>query len=158
MASTYTWSVIAGVPPTGLVLDIGETGLVTSVSGTPTTAGVYNFTVRVTNDITGAFDDQAFNITVIYVYIHITPDLGTPMGELFDSSNGKLISISLPVLTDIGDVDVALRQSPNGLRLKFGSSTYPIPPALLRGMRLRNRKYLYKASNAPDNIRALWIV
>ncbi|MBZ0137698.1 MAG: hypothetical protein K8I27_15135 [Planctomycetes bacterium] len=45
--STYTWS-FTGTLPTGLVLDTAATGASTTLSGTPTAAGTYNFTVDVT--------------------------------------------------------------------------------------------------------------
>ncbi len=54
-----TWSVVSGALPPGLTLD-PVTGV---ISGTPTTAGTSNFTVRVT-DANGAFDDQDLSITV----------------------------------------------------------------------------------------------
>ncbi|GEM_PF-2479389 len=53
-----TWSITAGALPAGLTLS--STGV---ISGTPTTAGTSNFTVRVT-DINSAFDDQALSILV----------------------------------------------------------------------------------------------
>ncbi|NIL95710.1 MAG: autotransporter outer membrane beta-barrel domain-containing protein, partial [Planctomycetales bacterium] len=54
-----SWSIVAGSLPAGLALD-GPTGV---ISGTPTTAGTSNFTVRVT-DANGVIDDQALSITV----------------------------------------------------------------------------------------------
>jgi DNA-binding beta-propeller fold protein YncE len=56
---TVTYSLVSGALPPGLVLG--------SVSGTPTTPGTYNFTVRATDTISGigAFsDDQTYTITV----------------------------------------------------------------------------------------------
>lgn len=55
----YTWSVIAGVIPPGLELPKGEN----TISGTPTTAGTFTFTVRVTDDL-GASSDKEFSITI----------------------------------------------------------------------------------------------
>ena len=46
----YTWSVVAGALPPGLELPKREN----TISGTPTTAGTFTFTVRVTDDL-GAF-------------------------------------------------------------------------------------------------------
>jgi hypothetical protein len=53
-----TWSVVAGSLPGGLSL-AGSTGV---ISGTPTTAGTSNFTVRATNS--AGTDDQALSILV----------------------------------------------------------------------------------------------
>ena len=55
----YTWSVVAGAPPPGLALPKGEN----TISGTPTTAGTFTFTVRVTDDL-GAFSEKEFSITI----------------------------------------------------------------------------------------------
>ena len=57
----YTWSVVSGSLPAGLSLG-ASTG---TISGTPTTANTYNFTVRVTDSQgTPDTDDQALSITV----------------------------------------------------------------------------------------------
>jgi hypothetical protein len=55
----YTWSVVAGTLPPGLELPKGEN----TISGTPTTAGTFTFTVRVTDDL-GAFSERELSITV----------------------------------------------------------------------------------------------
>jgi len=55
----YTWSVVAGTLPPGLELPKGES----TISGTPTTAGTFTFTVRVTDDL-GAFSEKEFSITI----------------------------------------------------------------------------------------------
>jgi Putative Ig domain len=55
----YSWSVVAGALPAGLELPKGEN----TISGTPTTAGTFTFTVRVTDDL-GAFNEQEFSITI----------------------------------------------------------------------------------------------
>jgi hypothetical protein len=55
----YTWSVVAGTLPPGLELPRREN----TISGTPTTAGTFTFTVRVTDDL-GASSEQTFTITI----------------------------------------------------------------------------------------------
>jgi len=55
----YTWSVVAGALPPGLELPRREN----TISGTPTTAGTFTFTVRVTDDL-GAFSDKELSITI----------------------------------------------------------------------------------------------
>jgi hypothetical protein len=56
----YTWSVVSGILPPGLELPRGEN----TISGTPTTAGTFTFTVRVTDDL-DAFSEQTFSITIL---------------------------------------------------------------------------------------------
>ena len=59
-ATPYTWSVYSGSLPPGLTLG-SSTGV---ISGTPTTSGTSNFTVRVTDSQgTPDTDDQALSIT-----------------------------------------------------------------------------------------------
>jgi hypothetical protein len=55
----YTWSVVAGALPPGLELPKREN----TISGTPTTAGTFTFTVRVTHDL-GAFSEKELSITI----------------------------------------------------------------------------------------------
>ena len=55
----YTWEVVAGSLPPGLELPKGEN----TISGTPTLAGTYTFTVRVTDDL-GAFSEKELSITI----------------------------------------------------------------------------------------------
>ncbi len=55
----YTWSVVAGTLPPGLELPRREN----TISGTPTTAGTFVFTVRVTDDL-GAFSEKQLSITI----------------------------------------------------------------------------------------------
>jgi hypothetical protein len=55
----YEWQVVAGTLPPGLELPKGEN----TISGTPTTAGTFTFTVRVTDDL-GAFSEKELSITI----------------------------------------------------------------------------------------------
>jgi hypothetical protein len=56
---SITWSIISGSLPPGLSLNT-STGAIT---GTPTVAGSYSFTLRAT-DTTPSFDDQAFTLLI----------------------------------------------------------------------------------------------
>ena len=58
--SPFTWSVASGTLPPGLTLN-ASTGL---LSGTPTTAGTYSFTVKVT-DNSGLSDTAPLTVTII---------------------------------------------------------------------------------------------
>ncbi|MCA8911198.1 MAG: hypothetical protein KDB82_05815 [Planctomycetes bacterium] len=59
--ATYTWSSTGTLPP-GLTLDTGSTTYTTTLSGMPTTAGTYNFTIDVT---TGSMSDsKPFSVVI----------------------------------------------------------------------------------------------
>lgn len=58
--SPYTFTVTAGSLPTGTGLN-SSTGI---ISGTPTAAGTFNFTIKIT-DANGATGTQAFEIIVV---------------------------------------------------------------------------------------------
>jgi hypothetical protein len=55
----FTWTIVAGALPPGLELPRGEN----TISGTPTTAGTFTFTVRVTDDM-DAFAEKELSITI----------------------------------------------------------------------------------------------
>jgi hypothetical protein len=59
---TLTWTVSAGSLPPGLS-GLPSTGSTVTISGTPTTQGTFNFTVRVTDSL-GQSDTQALSITI----------------------------------------------------------------------------------------------
>jgi FtsP/CotA-like multicopper oxidase with cupredoxin domain len=71
----YAWSVTAGSLPPGLTQN-PTTG---AISGTPTTAGAYSFTVRIT-DAVGGFATKAFSITIAALPVITTTSL--PNGEV----------------------------------------------------------------------------
>jgi Putative Ig domain len=55
----YTWSIVSGELPPGLELPRRDN----TISGTPTVAGTFTFTVQVTDDI-GGTDQETFSITI----------------------------------------------------------------------------------------------
>ncbi|MHC4714189.1 MAG: beta strand repeat-containing protein, partial [Planctomycetota bacterium] len=81
----YSWSIVAGALPAGLSLNSG-TG---EISGTPTTGGTSNFTVRATDSNTPAdSDDQALSI-------YIPDDLLITTSSLADGQVGVAYSETL---------------------------------------------------------------
>ncbi|HEY1220755.1 MAG TPA: putative Ig domain-containing protein, partial [Bryobacteraceae bacterium] len=96
-AGTYTFSVGSGVPPPGLTFSAGG-----AVSGAPTAAGTFNFTVQVTSTPTGIFLNlpppplratQSFTV-VIYPVLTIATQtassgtVGTPYSQTFTATGG----------------------------------------------------------------------
>ncbi len=63
-AAPYNWSIAAGALPAGLALS-GNTGTSINISGTPTTAGTYSYTVQVTDSsIPTQAAQQAYSGTI----------------------------------------------------------------------------------------------
>jgi hypothetical protein len=65
-AAPYSWAVVAGHLPTGMILQNGSAGprdAHDEMAGTPTTAGTYTWTMQVT-DFYGHHATQAFTITI----------------------------------------------------------------------------------------------
>jgi hypothetical protein len=84
----YTWAINSGALPTGTALD-PSTGAIT---GAPTVAGLYNFTVRIT-DSTTATALQALSITVqpalsVSTSSLSTAQVGMPYAETLAASGG----------------------------------------------------------------------
>lgn len=71
------WSVPLGMLPPGITVDTGYGGNIVAISGTPTTPGLYTFTVKIVNHL-GDFMSKVYNICII----GMTP---TPPGS--DSSH-----------------------------------------------------------------------
>lgn len=162
MASTYTWSIVAGSLPPGLSLS-GSTSLTESLTGTPTSYGVFNFTVRVTNDISGAYDDQAYTLTIDTVLLEIAPKTSNNLAEVFDPSNPKLLSISVIDLTDVTGSPystryVAARHPRIRADLGSGVKTYEIPDAYLSIFNKIGGKYVWRTSATPTTVTEVILV
>jgi hypothetical protein len=59
LRESAVWSVVAGTLPPGLTLPKREN----TISGTPTTAGTFTFTVRITDDL-DPFSEKELSITI----------------------------------------------------------------------------------------------
>jgi len=85
---TYTWSITSGRLPDGLILN-SSTGV---ISGTPNTAGTFNFTVKVTD---GFQNLKSISITIYYESLTITTTslpggvVGTPYTANLTAVGGK---------------------------------------------------------------------
>ena len=74
----FTWTVISGSLPPNIILGVAPDGMSGLLSGTPTTPGTYNFTVKVTDSI-GDFGMQALSLLVNAV---VTNTLDSGAGSL----------------------------------------------------------------------------
>ncbi|MCB9933784.1 MAG: IPT/TIG domain-containing protein [Planctomycetes bacterium] len=75
LATTYTWTVIAGAPPPGLTLTSGTPNA--NLSGTPTTPGTYSFTLRLTDGM-GGNSQLTYNVDIYPTGTPLT--IGTGVG------------------------------------------------------------------------------
>ncbi len=112
----------SGPLPTGLILD-SATGV---ISGTPTVAGTFNFTVRVT-DANGVFDDQALTIVVNPLPVVQTTSL--PDATITGAYSQSLVATggTLPLSWSLVPLSGAL---PDGLTLSTDGTISGTPTAV----------------------------
>jgi hypothetical protein len=102
----YTWSIISGSLPGGLNLN-SATG---TISGTLTTAGLFNFTVQATDSaspvatITKALN---MNITVGVATVTIWPSTTVP--GVVDSGDGSAVELGVKFTSDVGGTISGIR-------------------------------------------------
>jgi len=126
---TYTWSLFAGLLPAGLSLATA-TGV---ISGTPTTAGTSNFTVRVTDGITVATKLLSIMVNpVLAITITTTSlpdgDVGVAYSQTLTASGGSgtytwsisagALPAGLSLMTDTGVI--------SGIPTIVGTSTFTV--------------------------------
>jgi formylglycine-generating enzyme required for sulfatase activity len=102
----YSWSLLSGALPTGLTL--ASNGL---ISGTPTTNGLFNFTVEVT-DTHFSTATQALSLAISLPFIYITNSAGTITITGYSGPGGALIIPSqitgLPVTSIASNAFISL--------------------------------------------------
>jgi len=124
--SPYTWSIIVGALPAGLSLG-SSTGL---ISGTPTTAGTYPFTVMVRDSsATPQSATQAFNLKIAPELVITTSSLpsgavGAPYSQPLVASGG---------MPPYGNWSIASGSLPAGLTLNAGSGVISGTPTTAGG-------------------------
>ncbi|MHC4714983.1 MAG: putative Ig domain-containing protein, partial [Planctomycetota bacterium] len=109
----YSWSIVSGSLPAGLSLNSG-TG---EISGTPTTSGTSNFTVRATDSNTPAdTDDQALSI-------YVPDDLVVTTASLADGQIGIAYSETLAATGGVTPYSWSIVSGslPAGLSLNSGT-------------------------------------
>src|SRR5450755_2186355 len=118
-ASPYTWSVTAGTPPPGLILS--PTGTLT---GTPTAAGTFNFTVQ------AADSNHTLATATFALTIQAALGISTP-ASLNGGSVGSSYSQSLAASGGVGPFTWALTAGllPAGLNLSTNGAITGIPTA-----------------------------
>ena len=124
---TLTWGLSAGAPPPGLSID-PSTGASVNISGTPTTQGTFNFTVRVTDSL-GQSDTRALSIT-----INLPPPLNITTTSLPAGSIGQDYDQSVAATGGTGarSWSISAGALPPGLNLNTttgGISGIPLVPA-----------------------------
>lgn len=113
---TYTWSVSAGTIPPGLVLDTAATGLSTTISGTPTTAGTYNFTVQITDGTNS--DTQAYQVDISAAGSLVITTASLPAG-----TQGVAYSANITAINGTGNHTWSITSGTLPTGLALGAST-----------------------------------
>ena len=163
MASTFTWTLESGTLPPGTSLTLSETDLDIELVGTPTEAGVFNFTVRITNDVSGAFDEQSYEVSITAPSIEVTPDLGLDVATMFSGSNPKLMIVPRDALIDVTGQGYSHRYNPVR-RMRFhadfgdGMKTWEVPIEYTGRTNMFSRRYFWRLSGTPDQVREMFIV
>jgi peptidoglycan/xylan/chitin deacetylase (PgdA/CDA1 family) len=88
----FTWTILSGALPGGLSL--GSTGNSTDLTGTPTTAGTFNFTANVTNGTSSS--TQAYAISIAPAVATTTPPITG--ANLIINPQVETISTTTPTL------------------------------------------------------------
>jgi hypothetical protein len=118
---TLTWSITVGSLPPGLTIGPSLTGPSVTISGTPTSQGTFNFTVRVT-DTLGQFATRALSITI---NLPAPPNITTttlPAGTIGQNYNQAVLATGTGPLT-FSIVAPGTGTLPPGLNLNASTGT-----------------------------------
>ena len=125
---TLTWSITVGSLPTGLTIGPSLTGPSVTISGTPTSQGTFNFTVRVTDSL-GQSDTLALSITInIPPPLDITPT-SLPAGSIGQAYNQTMAAGGMVPLT----WSISAGTLPLGLNLDAATGVISGTPTLPAG-------------------------
>jgi alpha-tubulin suppressor-like RCC1 family protein len=120
-ASTTGYSVLSGTLPPGVTLATDGT-----LSGTPSSVGTYNFTVRVRSVLSAiVFADRAFSLTTVPLPVWSSP----AAGSLVDLPTGTAITTINFVATNGLTYAVQTGTLPTGLALSTGGQLTGTPTA-----------------------------
>jgi len=127
---SYTWTVAAGTLPTGLSLN--NSGGTWALSGTPTAAGTFNFTLQVADSSTPPqTQTQAFSVTITAVLAIATttlPQAWTDVAydQIIQTNNGGKLPITWSITTGTLPPGYTLQSTASGSGLITGTyTTYP---------------------------------
>ena len=122
----YTFAVTSGVLPTGLVLD-GATGAIT---GTPTTAGTFSFTITATDTSSGCLGSRAY--TVVFASAPGCPVITLSPQALPTGSVGVFYSQTITATGGVGALVFAITPGalPPGLVLNTTTGAITGTPTL----------------------------
>jgi WD40 repeat protein len=115
---SYAWSITAGSLPAGLTLQ-ASTGV---IEGVPTTAGIYNFTVQVSDSL-GATSSKNFSITIAAAQ---TPTIGlTTQGSILDSGSSNHLNGSKVTASNGGTIS-SMSVYVGGIDALSGNQSYQL--------------------------------
>ncbi len=101
---SYTWSVASGTLPAGLSLSTG------AITGTPTTAGTWSFTLRVTDSASpAATTTQGLSITISAAATAITIWPSTALPGTADSGPDSAVELGVKFRSDVAGTITGIR-------------------------------------------------
>ncbi len=123
--SPYTWTTLSGTLPTGLALSSGGV-----LSGTPTAAGTFNFTVQVT-DSASATATKAFAVTIGSSTTNTAPTLAAVADQTITPGTSlSITNVATDSDTPAQTLTFALLTAPTNATLNTGSGVLAWRPLI----------------------------